>query len=157
MTKTDEMLIRTAIKVAQKANPKDVPIGAVIFTTDGNELASATNNRESTGDPVGHAEIIAMRKATSTIRKGWRLEGLTLAVTIEPCMMCVGALVLARIKRVVFGAWEPKSGAVGSLWDLLRDHRLNHQPEVIGGILTNECSLLLKNFFLNRRLSQFKY
>ena len=101
-----------------------MPIGAVVVAADGTELARAANAREALGDPTAHAEILAMRAAARGARRRWRLEGTTLAVTVEPCTMCAGALVLARVARLVFGAWEPKTGAVGSLWDVVRDRRL---------------------------------
>lgn len=148
----DEQLIRTALDVARAAAPgADVPVGAVVVDSDGVELARAANARERLGDPTAHAEILALRAAASRHGDGWRLGGCTLAVTLEPCTMCAGALVLARISRVVFGAWEPKTGAVGSLWDVVRDRRLNHRPEVVGGVLADECGLVLKNFFEARR------
>ncbi|OBC12332.1 tRNA-specific adenosine deaminase [Mycobacterium sp. 852013-50091_SCH5140682] len=133
------------------AGPRDVPIGAVVVAADGTELARAANIREATGDPTGHAEIVAMRAAAQVLGDGWRLEGATLAVTVEPCTMCAGALVLARVARLVFGAWEPKTGAVGSLWDVVRDRRLNHRPEVVGGVLADECAALLEGFFSAQR------
>lgn len=148
---SDDDLIRTALEAARTAGPRDVPIGAVVFAADGTELARAANVREATGDPTGHAEIVAMREAAAVLGDGWRLEGTTLAVTVEPCTMCAGALVLARVRRVVFGAWEPKTGAVGSLWDVVRDRRLNHRPEVVGGVLAGECAALLEEFFAAQR------
>ncbi|WP_396935328.1 nucleoside deaminase [Mycolicibacterium sp.] len=151
MSPSDEALIRVALDAARTAGPRDVPIGAVVFAADGTELARAANVREATGDPAGHAEIIAMREAAVRLGDGWRLEGTTLAVTVEPCTMCAGALVLARVARVVFGAWEPKTGAVGSLWDVVRDRRLNHRPEVVGGVLAEECAGLLEEFFARQR------
>ncbi len=149
---TDEDLIRSALSVAATAGPRDVPVGAVIVGPDGTELARAVNAREALGDPTAHAEILAMRAAAKALGDGWRLEGSTLAVTLEPCTMCAGALVLARIERLVFGAWEPKSGAVGSLWDVVRDRRLNHRPEVRGGVLAQECAAPLEAFFARQRL-----
>ncbi|ART67643.1 tRNA-specific adenosine deaminase [Mycobacterium dioxanotrophicus] len=151
MTSSDERLIRAALDAAGMAGPRDVPIGAVVVAADGTELARAANVREATGDPTGHAEIVAMRAAAQVLGDGWRLEGATLAVTVEPCTMCAGALVLARVARVVFGAWEPKTGAVGSLWDVVRDRRLNHRPEVVGGVLADECAALLEGFFSAQR------
>ena len=124
----------------------------MIFDADGRELARAANARESTGDPTAHAEILALRAAAAVHGDGWRLEGCTLAVTLEPCTMCAGALVLARVERVVFGAWEPKTGAVGSLWDVVRDRRLTHRPHVRGGILEAECAATLREFFARERL-----
>ncbi|MFI5505866.1 nucleoside deaminase [Mycobacterium sp. NPDC051804] len=148
---TDEDLIRAAMEAAAAAGPRDVPIGAVIFAADGTELARAANAREATGDPTAHAEILALRAATEVLGDGWRLEGTTLAVTVEPCTMCAGALVMARVSRLVFGAWEPKTGAVGSLWDVVRDRRLTHRPDVRGGVLASECATPLEEFFARQR------
>ena len=147
----DESLIRAAIAAAGDAGPDDVPIGAVVFGANGAELARAANAREALGDPTAHAEILALRAAARVCGDGWRLEGATLAVTVEPCTMCAGALVLARVARVVFGAWEPKTGAVGSLWDVVRDRRLAYRPEVRGGVLADDCAALLKGFFSGHR------
>jgi len=147
----DEALVRLALDAARDADPRDVPIGAVVFASDGVELARAANARELLGDPTAHAEILALRAAASVRGDGWRLEGATLAVTVEPCTMCAGALVMARVARVVFGAWEPKTGAVGSLWDVVRDRRLTHRPEVRGGILAAECAAPLEEFFARQR------
>ncbi|GAA1584249.1 tRNA(adenine34) deaminase [Actinoplanes couchii] len=140
-----EEWMRRALAVAS-SSPEDVPVGAVVLGPDGAELAAAGNERELTGDPTGHAEILAIRRAAARVGE-WRLEGCTLVVTLEPCTMCAGALVLARISTVVFGAWEPKTGAVGSLWDVVRDPRINHRPEVYGGVLEPECAALLRDFF----------
>lgn len=148
---TDEQLIRLALVAAGTAGPRDVPIGAVVVDASGVELARAVNAREELGDPTAHAEILALRAATRVAGDGWRLEGATLAVTVEPCTMCAGALVMARVARVVFGAWEPKTGAVGSLWDVVRDRRLNHRPEVRGGVLADECAAPLAEFFARQR------
>jgi tRNA(adenine34) deaminase len=128
----------------------DVPIGAVLLGPDGTELARARNERELTGDPTAHAEILALRRAADTLGT-WRLERCTLVVTLEPCTMCAGALVLARVARLVFGAWDPKAGAVGSLWDVVRDRRLNHRPEVVAGVLADECGAVLRSFFADHR------
>ncbi len=147
----DESLIRAAIDAAGDAGPDDVPIGAVVFGADGVELARAANAREAWGDPTAHAEILALRAAARAGGDGWRLAGATIAVTVEPCTMCAGALVLARVARVVFGAWEPKTGAVGSLWDVVRDRRLAYRPEVRGGVLADDCAALLKGFFSGHR------
>jgi tRNA(adenine34) deaminase len=149
---TDEDLIRAALEASATAGPRDVPIGAVIVAADGTELARAANAREALGDPTAHAEVLAMRAAAAVLGDGWRLEGATLAVTVEPCTMCAGALVLARVARLVFGAWEPKTGAVGSLWDVVRDRRLNHRPQVRGGVLERECAAPLEAFFARQRL-----
>ncbi|EOD67082.1 nucleoside deaminase [Amycolatopsis vancoresmycina] len=136
---------------AARAPGTDVPIGAVVFAPDGTPLAAARNARIELGDPTAHAEILALRAAARVVDDGWRLEGCTLAVTLEPCTMCAGALVLARISRLVFGAWEPKTGAVGSLWDVVRDRRLNHRPEVHGGVLSQECAAVLETYFARCR------
>ncbi len=148
---SDEQLIRSALAAAAAADPRDVPVGAVVVDAAGVELARAANAREELGDPTAHAEILALRAAAAVHGDGWRLEGATLAVTVEPCTMCAGALVLARVARVVFGAWEPKTGAVGSLWDVVRDRRLTHRPEVRGGVLADECAALLEEFFARQR------
>ncbi|ORJ52594.1 nucleoside deaminase [Mycobacterium simiae] len=150
--RTDEELIRAALEVAGSAGPHDVPIGAVVVADDGTELARAVNAREALGDPTAHAEVLALRAAAVALGDGWRLEGATLAVTVEPCTMCAGALILARVARLVFGAWEPKTGAVGSLWDVVRDRRLNHRPQVRGGVLAQECAAPLEDFFARQRL-----
>jgi tRNA(adenine34) deaminase len=148
---TDEELIHRALEAAAVADSRDVPIGAVVFAADGTELARAANAREELGDPTAHAEILALRAAAAVVGDGWRLEGATLAVTVEPCTMCAGALVMARVARLVFGAWEPKTGAVGSLWDVVRDRRLTHRPQVRGGVLADQCSVLLEEFFARQR------
>jgi tRNA(adenine34) deaminase len=127
----------------------DVPVGAVIIDQGGNVIAAAGNEREIRHDPTAHAELLALRDASRRLRS-WRLTGLTLVVTLEPCTMCAGALVLARVARLVFGAFDPKAGAVSSLFDVVRDPRLNHRVEVRGGVLEAECSALLKDFFADR-------
>ncbi|WP_091090483.1 nucleoside deaminase [Micromonospora nigra] len=124
----------------------DVPVGAVLYGPDGAELATGRNERELTGDPTAHAEVLALRRAAERLGR-WRLAGCTLVVSLEPCTMCAGAIVLARVSTVVFGAWEPKTGAAGSLWDVLRDRRLNHRPEVYGGVLGTEAAAVLRAFF----------
>jgi tRNA(adenine34) deaminase len=140
--------MRRALAVAAGADPggADVPVGAVVVGPDGTELAAGRNQRELTGDPTAHAEVVALRRAAA-VTGSWRLTGCTLVVTLEPCTMCAGALVLARVARLVFGAWEPKTGAVGSLWDVVRDRRLPHRPEVYPGVLEPECSALVREFF----------
>ncbi len=148
---TDEELIRAALAVATTAGPRDVPVGAVVVGADGTVLARAANAREALGDPTAHAEILAMREAAAVLGEGWRLEGATLAVTVEPCTMCAGALVAARVERLVFGAFEPKTGAVGSLWDVVRDRRLGHRPAVRGGLLADQCAAPLAAFFARQR------
>ncbi len=137
--------MRRALAVASSSGV-DVPVGAVVYGAAGAELASAGNERERLGDPTAHAEILALRRAAGAIG-AWRLDGCTLVVTVEPCTMCAGALVLARVSTLVFGAWEPKTGAVGSLWDVVRDRRLNHRPEVYAGVLEQECAALMRDYF----------
>ena len=128
----------------------DVPIGAVVLGPDGAVLARAHNERELTNDPSGHAELLALRRAADALGT-WHLDDCTLVVTLEPCTMCAGALVLARISRLVFGAYDPKAGAVASLWDVVRDPRLNHRVDVVGGIAEEECGELLRTFFAAHR------
>ena len=147
----DVALVRRALEVARGALATgDIPIGAVLVDAEGIELAVACNAREATGDPTAHAEVLALRAGAARLG-GWRLLGCTLAVTVEPCTMCAGALVAARVDRLVFGAWEPKTGAVGSLWDVVRDRRLNHRPEVVGGVLAQECAAPVTEFMRLRR------
>jgi tRNA(adenine34) deaminase len=128
----------------------DVPVGAVVVDASGDVLARGHNERETKNDPTAHAEMVALRAAAAQ-RSTWRLEGCTLVVTLEPCTMCAGAAVLARLARVVYGAADPKAGAVGSLWDVVRDRRLNHRPEVVSGILGEECGQQLQAWFARRR------
>jgi len=140
---------------------EDVPIGAVVIGPDGAVLGSGRNQREELGDPTAHAEVVAIREAAERLRAlskleggtgdGWRLEDCTLVVTLEPCAMCAGAVVLARIPRVVFGAWDEKAGAAGSVFDVLRERRLNHWVEVYGGVREEECGALLRDFFAAHR------
>lgn len=146
-----EAMIGAAIDAASLAGDDDIPIGAVVFDPNGVELARAANRREAAGDPTAHAEILALRAAAAAYGDGWRLPGCTLAVTVEPCTMCAGAVTLSRVDALVFGAWEPKTGAVGSLWDVVRDPRLTHRPQVIGGIREAECRDLMVGFFAPRR------
>ena len=129
---------------------EDVPVGAVLLAPDGAVLGAGHNHREAAADVTGHAEIAALR-AASVALGDWQLVGCTLVVTLEPCTMCAGALVQARVARLVFGAWDEKAGAVGSLWDVVRDRRLNHRPEVYGGVRAEECAALLTDFFGRRR------
>jgi tRNA(adenine34) deaminase len=131
-------------------NQDDVPVGAVIQDEAGRILARARNRVLADLDPTAHAEMVAIRQAARAVG-GWRLTGLTLVVTLEPCTMCAGAVTLARLGRLVYGAEDPKGGAVGSLWDVLRDRRLSHRPEVIGGVLADECGAVLREFFAARR------
>jgi tRNA(adenine34) deaminase len=128
----------------------DVPIGAVVLSPEGEVIGEGSNVRERDADPTGHAEVVALRQAAASAG-AWRLSGCTLVVTLEPCTMCAGALVLARVERLVFGAYDEKAGAVGSLWDVVRDRRLNHRPEVIGGVLAEESTAILEEFFASHR------
>ncbi|MCU1657103.1 MAG: deaminase [Pseudonocardiales bacterium] len=143
--------MRAALAVAREALAEDeVPIGAVVLDRDGALIAAAHNERERGHDPTAHAEVVALRRAGAALGT-WQLAGCTLAVTIEPCTMCAGAIVLARVDRLVFGAWDAKAGAVGSLWDVVRDRRLNHRPEVAAGVCAAECAALLAGFFTAKR------
>jgi tRNA(adenine34) deaminase len=143
--------MRRALEVAAAAvDTGDVPVGAVVLSPDGGELAAAANARERDGDPTAHAEVLALRAAARALGS-WRLTGCTLVVTLEPCTMCAGALVLARVARLVYGADDPKAGAVGSLWDVVRDRRLNSRPEVLRGVLADESAALLRAFFTTHR------
>lgn len=137
-------------QAALAAAAGDVPVGAVVLDANGTVVGSGHNQREALGDPTAHAEVVAIRTAAATTGQ-WRLSGCTLVVTLEPCSMCAGAAVLARLDRVVFGAYDAKAGAVGSLWDLVRDRRLNHRPEVVAGVLAAECAELLRGWFEGRR------
>ena len=143
--------MRVALDLAALAPEHgDVPVGAVVVGPDGTVLGSGHNTRERDGDPTGHAEMTAIRQAAATIGE-WRLEGCTLVVTLEPCTMCAGALVAARVQRLVFGAFDDKAGAVGSLWEVVRDRRLNHRPEVLSGVLAEESAALIRAFFREHR------
>ena len=146
-----ESWMRKALAVAAGAvETGDVPVGAVVLDADGLLLAATPNARERDGDPTAHAEVLALRAAAAA-RGEWRLDGCTLVVTLEPCTMCAGALVLARVARLVYGAPDPKAGAVESLWDVVRDRRLNFRPEVIGGVLAAESAAMLRAFFAGHR------
>ena len=148
---TDTDLIRLALSLAgRSADSGDVPVGAVVISADGVTVGEGWNAREATGDPTAHAEIVALR-AAARVLGGWNLTGCTIAVTVEPCTMCAGAIVAARVARVVFGCWEPKTGAAGSLWDVLRDRRLTHRVQVRGGVLPDECATVLRTFFAGQR------
>ncbi|QSR28348.1 tRNA-specific adenosine deaminase [Nocardioides aromaticivorans] len=143
--------MREALQHARDAGDLgDVPIGAVVLDEDLRVIGAGRNVREQDGDPTGHAEVVALRAAAYT-RGEWRLSGCTLVVTLEPCTMCAGAAVLSRVDRVVFGAYDEKAGAVGSLWDVVRDRRLNHRPEVLAGVLADESTALLDAFFAAHR------
>jgi tRNA(adenine34) deaminase len=147
-----EPAMRAALAAAAAAalTGLDVPVGAVILGPDGATVASAHNQREEQRDPTAHAEIVALRAAAAAAGT-WRLDGHTLVVTLEPCTMCAGAVTAARIARLVYGAEDPKAGAAGSIWDVLRDRRLPHRTEVLGGVLAGECGALLREFFAQRR------
>jgi len=150
MFAADERWMREALRAARRAPAhRDVPVGAVVVK-DGGVLSRAHNRREADGDPSAHAEVLAIRRAAKKLGS-WRLDGCTIYVTLEPCAMCAGAIVLARIPRLVFGAEDPKAGFVGSLGDLCRDPRLNHRLHVTEGILGEECGRVLKEFFRARR------
>lgn len=149
---SDLEAVRRALDLARTVTTPDddVPVGAVVLDSEGRIIAQAVNEREASGDPTAHAEVLALRRAAETVGT-WRLEGCTIAVTLEPCPMCAGAIQLARISRVVFGAWNDAYGAAGSAWDLLRDRRLAHRPEVIGGVMEAECGQLVREFFARHR------
>lgn len=143
--------MRRALAEARHAfDGHDVPVGAVVLSPAGEAIGIGHNIRESDHDPTGHAEVVALRAAALFLGE-WRLSGCTLVVTLEPCTMCAGAAVLARVERIVFGAFDDKAGAVGSLWDVVRDRRLNHRPEVVAGVLASESTALLDEFFARRR------
>jgi tRNA(adenine34) deaminase len=147
-----DVAMRAALLEASLAlESADVPIGAVVLDRSGEVIGRGHNIRERDGDPTGHAELLAVREAAASVGE-WRLTGCTLVVTLEPCTMCAGAVVLARLDRLVFGAYDAKAGAVGSLWDVVRDRRLNHRPEVVGGVLADECAELVDDFFAHQRL-----
>ncbi|GAA1788085.1 tRNA adenosine(34) deaminase TadA [Actinomadura chokoriensis] len=144
--------MRLALEEARKAaQDGEIPVGAVVLDASGEVIGTGRNDREHSADPTGHAEVIAMRAAASALGT-WRLSGCTLVVTLEPCTMCAGASVQARLDRVVYGAVDPKAGAVGSLWDVVRDRRLNHRPEVIAELMADECAAPLIEFFAHRRV-----
>jgi tRNA(adenine34) deaminase len=147
MTSRWEAAMRLALGQARMAaDHGDVPVGAVLVDPSGDIVAAAGNERELASDPTAHAELLVLRQAAQALRS-WRLTDHTLVVTLEPCTMCAGALVLARVSRLVFGAYDPKAGAVASLWDVVRDPRLNHRVDVRGGVLEAECGALLREFF----------
>ena len=143
--------MRQALLAAREAGLRgDVPVGSVVLGPDGSPIAMGSNERELTGDPTAHAEVVAIRRAAEALGQ-WRLTGCTLVVTLEPCTMCAGAIVAARIDHLVFGAFDDKAGAVTSLFDVLRDPRLNHRPRVTSGVLEADCAALLEEFFTSRR------
>ena len=147
----DDDVMRVALDQARLALATgDVPVGAVVVGPRGAVVGEGRNAREADGDPTAHAEVLALRAAAAALGR-WRLDDCTLYVTLEPCLMCAGAIILARVPRIVFGAWDPKAGASGSQWDVLRDRRVNHRPEVVGGVLETECGGLLRDFFASQR------
>ena len=146
-----ELEMGQALDLARStADDGDVPVGAIVLDATGVVIGRGRNTRERDADPTGHAEVVAIRDAAAS-RGEWRLEGCTLVVTLEPCTMCAGAIVAARLQRLVFGAFDDKAGAVGSLWDVVRDRRLNHRPEVISGVRAEESAALLRTFFATHR------
>ena len=143
--------MRLALDLAAKASQQgDVPVGAIVLNSNGEVVGRGYNTREVDDDPMNHAEVVAMREA-ATANNSWRLGDHTLVVTLEPCTMCAGAAVQARIGRIVFGAFDDKAGAVGSLWDVVRDRRLPHRPEVVSGVMADECGAILSEFFKAQR------
>ena len=150
---SDVAAMRTALELARQSlltEDDDVPVGALIMGPEGDVIASSANRREALTDPTAHAEVVVLREAALAL-DDIHLVGCTLVVTLEPCPMCAGAAQLARVDRVVFGAWNEEYGAAGSAWDLLRDRRLSHRPEVVGGVLADECGSIVREFFARRR------
>jgi tRNA(adenine34) deaminase len=143
-------MVRALTLAERAAEGGDVPVGALVVSADDEVLGEGWNVREAAADPTGHAEVLAIRAAADRLGS-WRLEGCTLVVTMEPCPMCAGALMLARVERVVLGAWDPKLGACGSVWDVVRDRRATHRAEVVGGVLEAECGAVVRRFFENHR------
>lgn len=151
MTAADLIAMRRALELAaDAAAASEIPVGAVVLDAEGRIVAEGRNTREATGDPTGHAEVEALRAAAASVGS-WNLDGHTLVVTLEPCLMCAGAILQARIGRVVFGAWDDKAGAAGSMYDVLRDRRLPYRAEVIGGVEADAATVLLRGFFEQRR------
>ncbi|MFS0852905.1 nucleoside deaminase [Microbacterium sp. 179-I 3D4 NHS] len=151
MTAADASAMTRALELAREAAvASEIPVGAVVLDPSGRVVAEGRNTREETHDPTGHAEIEALRRAAASAGS-WNLEGHTLVVTLEPCVMCAGAILQARISRVVFGAWDDKAGAAGSMYDVLRDRRLPYRAEVVGGIEADAATALLRDFFAPRR------
>ncbi|GAA1236569.1 tRNA(adenine34) deaminase [Microbacterium phyllosphaerae] len=151
MTAADRTAMARALELAaDAAAASEIPVGAVVLDADGRIVAEGRNNREATHDPTGHAEVEALRGAAASVGS-WNLDGHTLVVTLEPCLMCAGAILQARIGRVVFGAWDDKAGAAGSMYDVLRDRRLPYRAEVVGGVEADAATALLRDFFEQRR------
>ena len=148
---SNEELMRQALDIARSAlASNDVPIGALVLNSNGEVISTGANRREVDNDPSAHAEVVAMREAGRKLNN-WRLDGCTIVVTLEPCAMCAGAIAQSRVKTLIFGAWDKKAGAVGSVWDVLRDPRSPHRTEVISGILEKECADILAQFFKTQR------
>lgn len=151
MTEADTAAMQRALELAgEAARADEIPVGAVVLDPDGLIIAEGRNTREETHDPTGHAEVEALRRASASLGS-WNLQGCTLVVTLEPCVMCAGAILQARIARVVFGAWDDKAGAAGSMYDVLRDRRLPYRAEVVAGIEADAATALLRDFFEQRR------
>ncbi|KQR39281.1 tRNA adenosine(34) deaminase TadA [Microbacterium sp. Leaf159] len=151
MTAADQIAMGRALELAaEAASASEIPVGAVVLDAEGRVVGEGRNNREATHDPTGHAEVEALRAASASVGS-WNLDGHTLVVTLEPCVMCAGAILQARIGRVVFGAWDEKAGAAGSMYDVLRDRRLPYRAEVIGGVDAHAATALLRDFFEQRR------
>lgn len=154
MSQNLDQLMQSALQQARAAaEVGEVPVGAVVVSPVGEIIGIGHNDRENSHNPIGHAEIIALSQAATNLGS-WRLDGCTLVVTLEPCTMCAGAIVQSRVSRLVFGAFDEKAGAVGSLWDVVRDRRLPHRPEVISGVLAGECAQILSDFFATTRNSK---
>ena len=145
-----EGMLRSLALAAEAAAVDEIPVGAVVLDADGRIIAEGRNSREQTHDPTGHAEVNALREAAASVGS-WNLDGCTLVVTLEPCVMCAGAILQSHISRVVFGAWDDKAGAAGSMYDLLRDRRLPYRAEVVGGVEADAATALLRDFFASRR------
>ena len=152
MTRWDPAMREALLEGRAALATDDVPVGAVVLDSSGAVIGRGRNRREADADPTSHAEVVALREAAAA-RGEWRLDGCTLVVTLEPCTMCAGAIVLSRVERLVFAAYDDKAGAVGSLWDVVRDRRLNHRPEVVSGVLADEAAALLLEFFATQRSS----
>jgi len=151
MSREYEQAMRIALEYAKKAAIQgDVPVGAVVLDEAGSVIGAGYNDREDSHNPLGHAEVVAL-SAAAVHMNSWRLDGCTLVVTLEPCTMCAGATVQSRISRIVFGAFDEKAGAIGSLWDVVRDRRLPHRAEVVSGVLASECAQILSDFFASAR------
>lgn len=151
MTNADGAAMRRALELAADASAaSEIPVGAVLINAEGDIIAEGRNAREATNDPTDHAEIVALRRAAASVGS-WNLDGHTLVVTLEPCIMCAGAILQARVSRVVFGAWDEKAGAAGSMYDVLRDRRLPYRAEVVGGVDADAATALLRDFFEQRR------